>query len=220
MLLWSGLLAYWNFRNGNKIKEWVTCTTSSGVMILGKWYRVTRSSIWVEQLWWVGLCLAGGFILNLYMNRSWSSSNEFAFTLRRLIVWFETLGSICILRPPLVTVSKKTLMMGNTNSLAAEFDSPLSPDITSVLDKWCEYGTWSLIAVDFFDPMVETYNFEKIGKPIRTHLKYRHHVLQLWLMRIEVSLWPRVTVSSFGFSDIGHLRRLVNLARRGYRLRH
>lgn len=70
-------------------------------------------------------------------------------------------------------------MMGNTNSLAAEFDSPLSPDITSVLDKWCEYGTWSLIAVDFFDPMVETYNFEKIGKPIRTHLKYRHHVLQL-----------------------------------------
>lgn len=105
-------------------------------------------------------------------------------------------------------------MMGNTNSLAAEFDSPLSPDITSVLDKWCEYGTWSLIAVDFFDPMVETYNFEKIGKPIRTHLKYRHHVLQLWLMRIEVSLWPRVTVSSFGFSDIGHLRRLVNLTRR------
>lgn len=50
-------------------------------------------------------------------------------------------------------------MMGDTINLAVEFDSPFSLDITSVLDKWCKYGTWDLIAVDFFDPMVETYNF-------------------------------------------------------------
>lgn len=50
-------------------------------------------------------------------------------------------------------------MMGNTINLAAKFDSPLSLDITSVLDKWCKYGTRDLIAVDFFDPMVESYNF-------------------------------------------------------------
>lgn len=52
-------------------------------------------------------------------------------------------------------------MMGNTINLAAKFDSPLSLDITSVLDKWCKYGTWDLIAVDFFDPMAETYTFWK-----------------------------------------------------------
>lgn len=57
-------------------------------------------------------------------------------------------------------------MMGDTINLAAKFDSPLSLDITSVLDKWCKYGTRDLIAVDFFDPMVESYN---IWKNWQTH---------------------------------------------------